>query len=147
MSVFSDMGMFGNAGKQDDNEHLKGTPDRCSFHRTGHTQIKLSRRLDRAGQGIDLLGRYGCHEFLFPVGYRWFQEPHCVLGESHSPLSMDGLQLQSGFPLNHLRSRTTPVSHGHCYVVILRAIFLPFPNQSRSKDGGRVTLSFFCSST
>lgn len=51
MSVFSDMGMFGNAGKQDDKEHLKGTPDRCLFHRTGHTQIKLSRRLDRAGGG------------------------------------------------------------------------------------------------
>lgn len=54
MSVFSDMGMFGNAGKQDDEEHLKGTPDRCSFHRTGHTQIKLSRRLDRAGGGAGL---------------------------------------------------------------------------------------------
>lgn len=82
MSVFSDMGMFGNAGKQDDEEHLKGTPDRCSFHRTGHTQIKLSRRLDRAGGGggVNLSGRYGCHESLFPDGNRWFQEPHGALG-------------------------------------------------------------------
>lgn len=39
---------------QDDEEHLKGTLDRCSLHRTGHTQIKMSRRLDRVGVGAVL---------------------------------------------------------------------------------------------
>lgn len=76
-------------GIQDDEEHLKGTLDRCSLHRTGHTQIKMSRRLDRVGVGggVDLPDRYGCHEFLFPVGNSWLQEPHWVLGESHPTLN------------------------------------------------------------
>lgn len=103
MSVFSDMGMFGNAGTgiQDDEEHLKGTLDRCSFHRTGHTQIKMSRRLDRVGVGAALtfLIDMAAMSFLFPVGNRWLQEPHGNL----IPLSTEGLQVQSGLPLSHLR--------------------------------------------
>lgn len=104
-------------GIQDDEEHLKGTLDRCSLHRTGHTQIKMSRRLDRVGVGavltflIDMAAMSSSSQ-LVTGGFKSLTGS---LGKL-IPLSMEGLQLQSGLPLSHLRPWTTPVRCGHFQV-------------------------------